>query len=211
MEEDRLPPPRSHRGGLAARLATFACHAPWHRGWPPLGAGSRPPPRPHLPSSVASLPRSRSSRSTSPRKTGKVGRATSPVLKGIGCPVLKGPRLQDWRGEGEGGAMDPGLDRAGDSCGEGVSFMPPDVRAAHLSFASDAHALRPGRAEVARFAAAGMRMGMGRRLTRGGEGRRGNERGRGRANGVDSRKRTDGTDSPKAEHKKADYYCLLNK
>jgi hypothetical protein len=66
--------------------------------------------------------------------------------------------------------------------------------------------------EVARFAAAGMRMGMGRwRLTRGGEGRRGNERGRGRANGVDSRKRTDGTDSPKAEHKKAGYYCLLNK
>jgi hypothetical protein len=89
--------------------------------------------------------------------------------------------------------------------------MPPDVRAAHLSFASDAHALRPGRAEVARFVAAGMRMGMGRRLTRGGEGRRGNERGRGRANGVDSQKRTDGTDSPKAEHKKAGYYCLLNK
>jgi hypothetical protein len=42
-------------------------------------------------------------------------------------------------------------------------------------------------------------------------GRRGNERGRERANGVDSRKRTDGADSPKAEHKKACYYCLLNK
>jgi hypothetical protein len=37
--------------------------------------------------------------------------------------------------------MDPGLDRAGDSCGEGATFTPPDVRAAHLSFASDAHAL----------------------------------------------------------------------
>jgi hypothetical protein len=43
------------------------------------------------------------------------------------------------------------------------------------------------------------------------EGRRGNERGRERANGVDSRKRTDGADSPKAEHKKAGYYYLLNK
>jgi hypothetical protein len=73
---------------------------------------------------------------------GKVGRVTSPVLKGIMCPVLKGPRLQDWRGEGEGGAMGLGLDRAGDSCGEGATFTPSDVRAAHLSFASDAHALR---------------------------------------------------------------------